>query len=226
MIAHHAIWLLPLAIGCTEIPAPLEREPPEHDAGGIPDASGDGSYAGRCQPVGSLVGRGTTPVGFLEGEPDGAKLNYWVGLSYSDLTGYWRLGVYVVGWPGELERRVLDLGAGANSDLTTCVHCMVVYTDCTSTGACKGGPYFATAGHAVVLQMAEGAGRASQLELGSIELERATIDEELRVTLLPDEPCYYVDPVIITGKATELGLPCSEGLHCQLAAQAGDRHPE
>ena len=212
---------------CTEIPGPAPEDVVPSQGGGDVGRPVLEPYAGPCADKGYIIARNTTVL-YVPGAAAGSAVNFWPGVSMvaSD-TGYWRMETYAVGFPDELRSRERNLGTGANADLSSCVHCLVAYRGCDEmANNCQEGPFFPRAGLAVAAQVASAPGGSFWFELARVELVPGTIDESLHVTpAATDEGCAFFEGIIVGGRAAT-GGDCSLGYNCELAADAGNRHPD
>jgi hypothetical protein len=225
--------LVALLSGCAEIPDPGAR--PAWDAGPPPDAAtadgaaAGGGYAGPCLVYGDGISRGMMPMS-LRPAPRGeaVAIRTLFRFAISEVDEINRIELFTVGLPAELRGAVTDLGAGANADLSTCVHCMLVYRQCAFDGYdCALGPYFPRSGRAVTAQVADGAGAANSMQLANVELVRVAVADDGSTTAVSgDEDCIHFEAMTISNTVTTAPAACDEGYHCQLAASAGQRHPD
>lgn len=220
-----------LAAACTKIPDP-EQTLVDAGAGGGGEGGGaffEVPYAGRCTPVGNAIAR-DTPMLFMPAPEPGASVSFYtVVVQMEESNTFWRLDGYVPGWPSELRGVERKLGVGVNADFATCVHCLLVFTDCDATGGnCQRGPYFAHSGTAAAPQIADAAGELFTLDASFVELMPVTLDAALHITPLPDtEECFYWMRILVSGRTETAPIPasCEQAYHCDLAPTAANRHP-
>ena len=216
---------------CTDIPDPVGVGGTSSGSGGAGGGppSIDVPYTEPCERIGRVINRAETPMGFLEGGAPGSALNMLPGIvGFGDDPTYWRIEIFAVGLPAELRGVERPLGTGVNADLSTCVHCLVVHRGCDVLGNnCQSGPYYPRAGVAAATQMADAVGRVFAMEMRRVELVPVTIDPSLHVTPAgSDESCVYFEHIAVTAATVMITGDCSASYHCQLAADAGNRHPD
>jgi hypothetical protein len=222
------ILLVTLASGCADIPDPGAR--PAWDAGAPPDAAlGDGGYAGPCRVYGAGISRGVMPTSLrAAARGDGVAIQTLFRFAIPEVDEINRIELFTVGVPGELRGAVTDLGAGINAELSTCVHCVLVYRQCAMDGYdCALGPYFPRSGRAVSPQVADAVGAASSIQLANVELVRVDIAADgSTVAVSGDEDCVHFEAMTLSNTVTAAPAACDDGYHCQLADTASQRHPE
>ena len=222
--------MLAVLAGCTtiEAPSPPSSVPTQAEGGGGGGGRDDYRYGGPCTVVqGGVLNRGETVPALRPGATPGSVVNYWVSLvDFPDAPGlWWRFDAFGVGWPAELRAVERDLGMGVNGDLSTCVHCLVVRRDCDDQGeSCASEALFPSAGQATIAQMAEAVGDAFVMELSQVELMPVSIGPALSIAPAEGD-CYYFDRILVSGRAEADWLLCADSYHCELSADAGNRHP-
>ena len=228
MTRRCCIVLVALASGCADIPDPGAR--PGWDAGAPPPdaAIDDGSYSGPCGVYGKGISRGLMPMS-LRSAPrgDGVAIQTVFRFGIPEVDEINRIELFTVGTPGELRGAVTELGAGANGDLSTCVHCMLVLRKCAVDGYdCELGPYFPRSGRAVAPQVADTPGAANSIQLANVELVRVDIAADGSMqTLSGDEDCLHFEAMTVSNTVTAAPAACDDSYHCQLADSASERHP-
>ena len=228
MTSRCCIVVLALAWGCADIPDPDAR--PSWDAGAPPDAAiDDGGYYGPCREYGTGISRGLIPMS-LRAAPrgEGIAIQTVFRFAMPEVDEINRIELFTVGIPGELRGAVTDLGPGINGDLSTCVHCMLVFRKCAMDGYdCALGPYFPRSGRAVAPQVADAPGAANSFQLSNVELVRVDIAADGSVQALSgDEDCLHFEAMTVSNTVTAAPATCDDSYHCQLADSASQRHPE
>jgi hypothetical protein len=221
-----ATCALALLAGCQQIPAAPDGAPMRD--GALTDAgAGDGALDGGlpdCRAVEIAVDTRDLVIF----EHPGASAGRGVGWTFTLAEVDGSEAILEIALAGDLEaieddRGLVSLG-GAQADLATCTHCVLLWPDCRSTpDRCSGDPYVATSGRVFVFHAPQGAERELDLELSDVVLVPARVSPTtLESVLRPADGCVRLARARVAGIVSESDCTFSR-FACALAATVDDR---